>query len=1237
MSKIKLKLYKSFPNLFISDIRKIATDYHDKKGWGYFSQDKDKLTVLEQILPEVASDRFFKVLYEDLRCRLNFDPLFTPDIIANNPKIIDLAIKYDPLSALNVPNRLLTDEHLKIVEDYIKEYKHGKPYIHRVPKKFANSDILFEAYINTIFYSNSYVDFFQPLRTYLEYPDRITRILNEIDKLFDDPEKSYSCTYGNAYGDIWYNDTILNYFINKDNSYIQYIPKDLTDKVLEIISKQMIEGTFDYSAYNMGYFNILYDSELILKTIFKLNKIDEYQLIILRSKSTSLNYIQLVKLFEYNMNNGKAIRPIDWEKDPNFLHIFINNPDLRPTDINMYSFKKEAFDETIIRDFVNNINNLDYTEVAGYMEFLGGNKDAVNAYINYLITKYDSLPKSYYVVPLNCLRNPSVITDESMQLIIEYLKKALIDNPNIKVPLTIELLSDERFTNLIIDNKLVEYYTNLPQETYLKPEVLNKCFRTLDFNTFINDSRVCSKLDEVINIISIEDIEDFKYFFNRLETEYNHALALLVVTKYKNSGLHDSELDIKVDNYIEYIKNRYLTEFKSEEANINLFIEQVLEGKRNPFTALHITTKAALSIAANYSNNLTNQVSEKVNDEHYFIYENINKKHIRDIMTLLEALGLKDYNCFDIAIKMYAAIGYNRAKDLLNPNPNKNYGPVSSFNIMQLFSSVNLTGIPLVRVGKSYSFEENKFLINLLMGANYKDKTSLIHQYLTDFEDKKKEINGKIDKVNAHPNLNEEEKKSKIERLEEELSLYRAEIDKFVRNFGQTLNTFDVIEEEFIKTQAKSKMQLKLNMAFINASSGIVKEKRSKPKLEPRDILLEKSDVFDYVGYDTQYTSNPAQAPARAIELSRRMDCVKKKKFPNIRLEKDGYELFVYEPHDRRIISAGYRSGCCFRPNGNADNSGQDNSLLNYCVSTEYGGGVEVRNPAGETVMFSPLLRNGNVLMVHSIETKHSSDEKAMTITHQLLQEFASKTIEESRKHGDEIDFVTITALHYLKHNYTKGTIPQEKRFDIHNVDNKFDGMYNNLSTPQMILGIQEGKTINDIKYGSVDVSYDYPTVELEFFEQYSSEEREIITIMKELQDRIIELSNERYEAKKKGDYELSNIILTQIKESKKEFLKFYKKSLDARKGIDIFERYKENKSVISNINERLGISFNTDISEIYSGPDWYILITPNNEVIANALESGQVKLQEELEKLERLRGTLNIVTPEELNQGMSL
>ena len=62
MSKIKLKLYKSFPNLFISDIRKIATDYHDKKGWGYFSQDKDKLTVLEQILPEVASDRFFKVL-----------------------------------------------------------------------------------------------------------------------------------------------------------------------------------------------------------------------------------------------------------------------------------------------------------------------------------------------------------------------------------------------------------------------------------------------------------------------------------------------------------------------------------------------------------------------------------------------------------------------------------------------------------------------------------------------------------------------------------------------------------------------------------------------------------------------------------------------------------------------------------------------------------------------------------------------------------------------------------------------------------------------------------------------------------------------------------------------------------------------------------------------------------------------------------------------------------------------
>ena len=130
----------------------------------------------------------------------------------------------------------------------------------------------------------------------------------------------------------------------------------------------------------------------------------------------------------------------------------------------------------------------------------------------------------------------------------------------------------------------------------------------------------------------------------------------------------------------------------------------------------------------------------------------------------------------------------------------------------------------------------------------------------------------------------------------------------------------------------KSKLSIKLNVAYCNSAIKKIESNRKKPALEFRDEPLLNSDVFDYVGYDNQFVSEPAKAPARAIELSRRMEKVEKKKFPNIELEKDGYTLFVYGPQDRNILSAGFRSGCCFRPRGNADNSGKDNSLLNYCL-----------------------------------------------------------------------------------------------------------------------------------------------------------------------------------------------------------------------------------------------------------------------------------------------------------------
>ena len=269
-----------------------------------------------------------------------------------------------------------------------------------------------------------------------------------------------------------------------------------------------------------------------------------------------------------------------------------------------------------------------------------------------------------------------------------------------------------------------------------------------------------------------------------------------------------------------------------------------------------------------------------------------------------------------------------------------------------------------------------------------------------------------------------------------------------------------------LKQQNKSKLKLKLNISKVEEIFKIVAQKT--PELEVRDTPLLNSDVFDYVGIDTQYTSYPELARKRAIELSRRMENQTSKKFPNIVKSNGTYTLRVYNPQDRRIISAGYKTNCCFRPNGNADNEGMDNSLLNYCVSNEYGGGLEIVDDKGKVIMFSPLLRNGNVLMIHSIESNYGENPEIMQQVHELLKEYATECISTSYENGDEIDFVTITNLHYLNTKFTEGFLPKNAEFSLFDEKEMFKDAYTNLDSGHAVLAHKEGKTFSDIKYGKV-------------------------------------------------------------------------------------------------------------------------------------------------------------------------
>ena len=1123
MNRLKLNIYRKYPNLYAKEIKELVKK-HNKELEKFSREEK---TELEKLLPIVATEEFFDFIYKKCNPWLSFEDYRLDYDLRKKERIVDLIIRHDPRQVFFAEHDLVKESHIPYVEKYL-ETKEIDVEVDKVPLIICKSDVVFEKCMKKVASGNYTSEKVIKLLDKFSFDDnKAIKIINKFSDVLNNVN-FYNKPYRfETYKGIWNSDVISNFFIEKDERFITYLPNEKKYKLADIIAEKIINGTLENSE-NI----LLYNSVPIINAIFYVGINEKYFQYISNSNIESFSKSQLLQLFNYKESKppSETIKlewPLGWKKSPTLLHIFLTNYNKSKHYYEFFSFSEEAYSDENVEYIINN-NMLGKIELA--------------------------FPKKFF--------------------------------------------EDEKF--------------------------INSYFRKVPYSTFIRNQNVRKNFEKIYKLLKFNNIDEFKKEFTRLNEKANNiSYAMLLIEKYKNSGLNDKTLDDICNVELNKIKDELNSKFPNSEAKIDLLLEKIISGERLPFTLEFINSNASLSVATNHVDILSVQSAERIKEEGIYLYDNVNKKHINEIMNLLKIYIEKDsIELFEIAIRMYVTIGYSRSKDLLNTNMDKNYGKINQDTLFKLFSGVSLD-VPAVMQGKTLSFEENKTLVNLMFGSNYKDKDTPIYHYLNDFQDKESELQTAIKKINQSEELTEEQKKDKITLENEKYKKYCERVKNFIENFAESFNKWDILEEEFYKSKNKSKIALKLNMAFINENVKNIHDKRTKPRLDAKDLPLEMSDVFEYCGYDTQFTDYPEKAQQRAVDLSRRMDSVQKKKFPNITLSKEGYTIFVYGPNDRNLISAGYRSGCCFRPNGHADNQGQDNSLLNYCVSTEYGGGIEIKNEAGKTIMFSPLLRNGNVLMIHSIETKEEHTETEQKVVHELLCEYASKTIEIAKNSGDDISFVVITDLHHLDNKYTKGVLPVEKKFSVYDKDSKFKDMYTNLECHHMILGNKDDKTFEDIFYGEVDISYDYPTFEYYGIMQFTDAEKTAIDRMNDLKNKITTLANQRYEAKNSGDYEQSNKLLNEIKKLKKEYLSIYKKLLEQKKGIDVFEQHQKSENIVDNINRELGLEIDYNIKEIYSGIDWYIIITPDNKIIANALESGKEKLKKELEALKELRKEL--------------
>ena len=427
-------------------------------------------------------------------------------------------------------------------------------------------------------------------------------------------------------------------------------------------------------------------------------------------------------------------------------------------------------------------------------------------------------------------------------------------------------------------------------------------------------------------------------------------------------------------------------------------------------------------------------------------------------------------------------------------------------------------------------------------------------------------------------------------------------------------------------------------------------------------IEFEMTDGSEQVGLDTQYTASVGTAIQRAHMLAEKMDLAgTSKKFPDfsVKSKEGNVELKVLHPQDKSAILLGYETGCCFRPNGNADNSARnEESLLQYCTTTPYGGilkcgEINEKGTAFSNVyMGTPFLVNGNCMMFHSYETKNKHDTK---LVNKLLLDAAENAIKLS---NGEIKVVMMTDLHgeerlSLKDKYSLRSDYFQPYCE--NEYEKYYGMYNNLDNDNVLLAAQIGDKIlkgeelkqwcnetcgrnnNEIcrkigiKFGSIEKNYKFEDRNITF--ERKVQNANLVNEFKQEYDRlkeeraILALFKEKAETKEWGMIDDEDIITKTLIEVIDQHIDEI--SEDKRKIYEDLSLKQIEKKLEENKNE---------ISKTYNGENLILIakqhgidekefekIVKEKAIERAKAETGNMKeeKQQETQKQKRLKGML--------------
>ncbi len=389
----------------------------------------------------------------------------------------------------------------------------------------------------------------------------------------------------------------------------------------------------------------------------------------------------------------------------------------------------------------------------------------------------------------------------------------------------------------------------------------------------------------------------------------------------------------------------------------------------------------------------------------------LNHKHINQI---LKSLNLENEDELSIiygcAIKMYFTFGLERTLKILNGD----YG-----NLDKIFynnvGKLNVSNVSLVKEGSKYIPHISNEFINFL------------------FE--KQKDNHFMDMLS---------------NKEEELR----------KNWSYLYNNFDSIKE-----RCHNNLTLrKLNIIFQELS-----ESKDLKDITPDNYKLRENEILNDICLGNKTGKPNEQIYKTVLDIYSQMKERTESSIPYVKGQaQNGYSYEMMKFNDPIAFVLGYRCDCCLRPDDVAHNH------LLHATLCRNGRILLIYNQNNELAGFSPLKRNGEVLIANSIEC---SNKKKNTETIEAFQDAIKDIVSTSQRNKEEQTPINLVCIGTEAYARPTGQ-PFPTKIKTPTIYEKDDPIYGNTDSYHKELTIlykNPKLNLNNIRYGNPTCSYQDP------------------------------------------------------------------------------------------------------------------------------------------------------------------